>query len=48
MFDHAACVGLQSRHGASDMAVNLDDLLDGAGFEQRRGNTLLDSQNDTF
>lgn len=28
VLDHAACVGLQSGHGATNVAVDLDNLLD--------------------
>jgi hypothetical protein len=43
MFDHTTGIGLQTAHRTSDMSVYLDDLLDGAGFEERGGNALFDT-----
>lgn len=44
MLDHAARVCLQSRHGAADVPVDLDNLLDGRGLQQRRRHSLLYAQ----
>jgi hypothetical protein len=43
VLDHAASVGLQARHGAANVLVNFDDLLDGRGLEQGRCHALLDT-----
>ena len=48
MLDHAAGVGLEAGHGAPDVAVNLDDLLDRRGFQQRGGDAFFDAQEDAF
>lgn len=48
VLDHAAGVGLETTHGAADVAVDLDNFLDGGGLEQGRGHTLLDTQNHTL
>ena len=44
VLNHGPRVGLQARHGAPDVPVDLDNLLDGRGFEQSRGHALLDAQ----
>jgi hypothetical protein len=43
VLDHGARIGLQARHGASNVTVNLDNLFDGGGFEESRGHALLDA-----
>lgn len=48
VLDHAAGVGLQARHGAANVAVNLDNLLDGAGLEERARHALFYAQDDAF
>lgn len=48
VLDHAASVGLQPGHGAPDVAVDLDDLLDGRGLQQRRRHALLHAQDDAL
>lgn len=48
VLNHAACVGLETGHGAADVLVDLDDLLDGGGLEEGGGYTLLDAEDDTF
>lgn len=48
VLDHAPGVGLQAGHGAADVAVDLDDLLDGRGLEQGGGDALLDPEDDTL
>jgi hypothetical protein len=48
VFDHGAGIGLEARHGASDVAVNLDDLLDGRGLEERGSDALLNAKDDTL
>jgi len=48
VLDHAACVGLQARHGASDVAVDFDNLFDGAGLEESRGYALFYAENYAF
>jgi hypothetical protein len=47
VLDHGARIGLQAGHGASDVAVNLDDLFDRGGFQEGRSNTFLDAEDDT-
>ena len=47
VLDHAACVGLESRHGASDVAVDFDDLFDGRRLEEGGSDALLDAQDDS-
>jgi hypothetical protein len=48
MLDHAAGVGLQPRHGAADVVVDLHDLFDGRGFQERRGYAFLYAENYAF
>lgn len=45
---HAPGVGLQPAHGAADVPVDLDDLLDGGGLEEGRGHALLDAEHDAL
>jgi hypothetical protein len=33
VFDHGASIGLEARHGASNVAVDFDNFFDGGGFE---------------
>jgi hypothetical protein len=47
VLDHGPRIGLQTRHGTSDVVVDLDDLFDRRSFQQRRGHALLDADNDT-
>lgn len=44
VLDHAAGVGLQPAHGAADVPVDLDNLLDGRGLEEGGGHALLDAE----
>jgi len=44
MLDHGPGVGLQPAHGAPDVPVDLDNLLDRRGLEQGGGDALLDAQ----
>jgi len=46
VLDHAAGVGLQAGHGAPDVAVDFDDLLDGGGLEEGGGHALFDAEDD--
>ena len=46
VLDHGAGVGLKTGHGASDVAVDLDDLLNGGGLEECGGDALLDAEDD--
>ena len=48
VLDHAPGVGLQARHGAANVAVNFDNLFDGAGFEEGRGNALFYAEDYAF
>lgn len=48
VLDHGAGVGLETAHGAADVAVDLDDLLDGGGFEEGGGDALLDAEDDAL
>jgi hypothetical protein len=48
VLDHAAGIGLQARHGASNVAVDFDNLLDGAGLEERRGDALFYAEDYAF
>lgn len=48
MLDHASCIGLQTRHGASDVAVDFDNLLDRAGLEEGGGYALFDAEDYAF
>ena len=48
VLDHGPGVSLQPRHGAPDVAVDLDDLLDGGGLEEGRRHSLLDAQDNTL
>lgn len=47
VLDHGAGVGLEARHCAADVAVDLDDLLDGGGLEEGGGDALFDAEDDT-
>lgn len=48
VLNHGAGVGLEARHGAADVAVDLDDLLDRRRLEQGRGDALLDAEDDAL
>lgn len=48
VLDHGAGIGLEAGHGAADVAVDLDDLLDGRGLEQGGGDALLDAEDDAL
>lgn len=48
VLDHAAGVGLQPAHGAPNVPVDLDNLLDRRGLEQRRRHALLHPQHDAL
>lgn len=41
VFDHGAGVGLETGHGAADVSVDFDDLLDGGGFEEGGGDAFF-------
>jgi hypothetical protein len=44
VLDHASCIGLQTRHGTSNVAVDFDNFLDRAGFEEGGGYALFDTE----
>ena len=46
MLDHGTGVGLETRHGASDVAVDLNDLLYRRGLEKGGCDALLDTEDD--
>ena len=46
VLDHGAGVGLEPRHGASDVSIDLDDFLDGGGFQEGGGDALFDPEDD--
>lgn len=48
VLDHGAGVGLQARHGAADVAVDLDNLLDRGGLEEGGRDSLLDAEDDAL
>jgi hypothetical protein len=48
VLNHAPGVGLQAAHGAADVLVDLDDLLDAAGLEEGRRHALLDAEDDAI
>jgi len=48
VLDHGAGVGLEAAHGAADVAVDLDNLLDRRGLEQGRRDALLDAEDDAL
>jgi hypothetical protein len=48
VLDHASCVGLQTRHGAANVAVDFDNLLDGAGLEEGGGDALFYAEDYAF
>ena len=48
VLDHAAGIGLQTRHGTSDVAVNFDNLLYRAGLEERGSDALLYAEDYAF
>ena len=37
---------METGHGASDVAVDLDNFLDGGGLEEGGGDALLDAEDD--
>lgn len=45
VLDHGPGVGLEPAHGAADVAVDLDNLLDRRGLEEGRRDALLDAEN---
>lgn len=45
---HAPRIRLKAAHGAPDMPVYLDDLLDGGSLKQGRGHALLDTQDNAL
>jgi hypothetical protein len=40
---HAASVGLETGHGAADVSVDFDDLLNGGGLQEGRCYALLNA-----
>jgi hypothetical protein len=48
VLDHGAGIGLETGHGTANVAVDLDNLLDGGSLEEGRGNALLDTEDDTL
>lgn len=48
MLDQSPAVGLQTRDGAANVLVNLDNLLDRASLQQRARHSLLDTQHDAL
>ena len=44
VLDHGAGVGLETGHGATDVAVDLDNLLNRRRLEEGRGYALLDAE----
>ena len=48
VFDHGASVGLQAGHGAADVGVYFDNLLDGGGLEEGGGHALFDAEEDAM
>lgn len=48
VLDHAARVGLQTAHGAPDVPVDLNNLLDRRRLQQGRGHALLHAKDDTL
>lgn len=47
MLDHGAGVGLQARHGTSDMSVDFDDFFDRGCFEEGGGDAFFDAEDHT-
>jgi hypothetical protein len=41
VLDHAAGIGLQARHGASDVGIDFDNLLHRARLKERRRHALF-------
>lgn len=48
VFDHGASVGLQAGHGAANVGVYFDNLLDGRGLEEGGGYALFDAEEDAM
>jgi hypothetical protein len=48
VLDHASCIGLQAGHGAANVAVDFDNLLDGGGFEEGGGYALFYAEDYAF
>ncbi len=48
VLNHGAGIGLQAGHGAANVAVDFDNLLDGRGLEQGGGDALLDAEDDAL
>lgn len=43
MLDQVTSIGLQTGHGATNMLIDLDNLLHGGCFEEGGSDTLLDT-----
>lgn len=48
VLDHTSCVSLETAHCAADVSVDLDDFLDGGGFEEGGGYALFDAEDYAF
>lgn len=48
VLNHGAGVGLETRHGTANVAIDFDNLLDRRGLEQRGGDALLDAEDDAL
>lgn len=48
VLNHAAGIGLQTRHGTANVAVDFDNLLHGGGLEEGRGYALLYAEDYAF
>jgi hypothetical protein len=48
VLDHASGVGLETGHGAADVAVYFYDFFDGGGFEESGGYALFDAEDYAF
>lgn len=48
VLNHGSGVSLQTRHGATDVAVDFDNLFDRRRLEKGGGDSLLDTKDDAF
>ena len=48
VLNHRSGIGLETGHGAADVAVDLDDFLDRGGLKEGGRHALLDAEDDAF
>ena len=48
MINHGPRVRRQTTHGTAEVGINFEDLLNRAGFQERRRDALLHAKDDTL